>query len=113
VDLAAIFTGIAAIVTGVGGVMIVIREFRRRDRRGYQFEIDELNAELHLLREDFADFRRWAFTMHQRAADAGVDVEHPPQPVPLTPVDHDGVRLGRRALRRLGRADDGNGGGGN
>jgi hypothetical protein len=44
-----------------------VREFRRRDRRGYQFEIDELSEELHLIREDFADFKRWAFMMHAGA----------------------------------------------
>jgi hypothetical protein len=110
VDIAAIFTGIAAILTAAGGMMLVVREFRRRDRRGYQFEIDELNEELHLLREDFSDFRRWAFTMHERAVDAGADVTSPPPPRPLAPVDPDGVRMGRRALRHFRRADDGNGG---
>lgn len=112
-DYAAIFTGIAAILTGAGGVMLVVREFRRRDRRGYQYEIDELNEELHLLREDFTAFRRWAFTMHQRAADAGADVSDPPTPIPLAPVDPDGLRMGRRALRRFRRTDNGGSSAGN
>jgi hypothetical protein len=108
VDVAAILTGIAAILTAAGGMTLVIREFRRRDRRAYQGEIDELTTELHLLREDFADHRRWAFELQQRASSAGLDVLHPPEPRPLAPVDPDGVRLGRRTLRRFRRTDDGN-----
>lgn len=111
-DAAAILTGIAAILTAAGGVTLAVREFRRRDRRGYQREIDELTVELHLLREDFTDFRRWAFMMHSKAVDAGADVSNPPPPRPLAPIDSEGVRLVRRSLRHLGGPDDGNGGAG-
>ena len=109
-DLAAIFTGIAAILTAAGGVILVVREFRRRDRRDCQRDIDELTEDLHLLRQDYTDFRRWAFLMHQRAIDAGAEVENPPPPRPLAPTDHEGVRRLRHPLRDQRRADDGNGG---
>ena len=46
-DLAAIFTGVAAILTAAGGVVLVVREFRRRDRRDSQRDIDELEPDLH------------------------------------------------------------------
>jgi len=112
VDLATILTGCAAIVTAAGGVILVIRELRRRDRRDCQRDLDELGMDLHLLREDFAEFRRWAFLMQQQAIDAGADVSNPPPPRPLAATDHEGLRLLRHPLRHRERPDDGNGGGG-
>jgi len=112
VDLAAILTGLAAILTGTGGVILVIREFRRRDRRECQRDVDELVDDLHLLRQDFAEFRRWSFQMQERAIDAGADVSEPPLPHPLAPTDHEGLRLLRGALRHRRGADDGDGGAG-
>jgi len=110
VDIAAILTGIVAILTGAGGVLLVVREFRRRDRRECQRDIDELTQDLHLIREDFADFRRWAFTMHAKALDVGADVSNPPPPRPLAPTDDEGLRVVRHPLRRLRGHDHGHGG---
>jgi hypothetical protein len=110
VDVAAILTGLFAILTGTGGVILVVREFRRRDRRECQRDVDELVRDLHLLRGDFAEFRRWAFLMQERAVDAGADVSSPPEPRPLAPTDHEGLRVVRRTLRHRGGADDGDGG---
>ena len=72
-DWAAIATGIGAILTAAGGVTLVVREFRRRDRRAYRQEVDDLSDQLHLCRADFTTFRTWAFELRQRAADAGVE----------------------------------------
>ena len=79
-DWAAIATGIGAILTAAGGVTLVVREFRRRDRAAYRQEVDDLSDQLHLCRADFTTFRTWAFELRQRAADAGVEQDEPPQP---------------------------------
>ena len=106
-DVAAIFTGVAAILTAAGGMILVIREFRRRDRVACQEDLDQIGEDLHLLRQDFAHFQRWAYMLRQQALQAGVDASDPPEPRPLAPVDPDGLRRGSPAARRLKRADDG------
>lgn len=104
---AAIFTGIAAVLTAAGGMLLVVREFRRRDRRACQEDVDQLSEDLHLLRQDFSHLRRWAFIVRQQAIDAGVDATDPPEPRPLAPLDPDGVRRGSLLARRVKRPDDG------
>jgi hypothetical protein len=109
VDPVAIATGIAAILTATGGVILVIRELRRRERREYDKEIGELSDQLHLCRSDFTAFRLWAFQLRQSAADRGVDAGEPPQPRHLV----DEVPSHRRGVVRDVRwLDDGNGGAG-
>ena len=105
-DLAAILTGVAAILTAAGGCALVIREFRRRDRTDCQQDIDQLSEDLHVVRSDFAAFRRWAFFLREQAIDAGLDISEPPPPHPLAPADET-VRLGGRVVRRIRRAHHG------
>ena len=109
-DLAAILTGVAAILTAAGGCALVIREFRRRDRTDCQADIDQLSDDLHVVRSDFAEFRRWAFFLREQAIDAGLDVGEPPPPHPLAPEPDETVRLGRHLVRRLRRAHHGDSG---
>jgi hypothetical protein len=103
-DWTAIATGIGAILTAAGGVLLVVREFRRRDRRAYRREIDDLSDQLHLCRADFTTFRSWAFELRQRAADAGVEQGEPPQPRHL--VDEIPGRR-RGVVRDVSWIDDG------
>jgi hypothetical protein len=110
VDLAAIFTGMAAILTAAGGMILVIREFRRRDRNACQEDLDQLGEDLHLLRQDYAHFQRWAYLLRQQALEAGVDTSDPPEPRPLAPLDPDGLRRGSPVARRLKRSHHGDGG---
>ena len=106
-DVAAIFTGVAAILTAAGGMILVIREFRRRDRVACQQDLDQIGEDLHLLRQDYAHFQRWAYVLRQQALSAGVDASDPPEPRPLAPLDTDGLRRGSPVTRRLKRLDDG------
>ena len=76
-DVAAIFTGVAAILTAAGGMLLVIREFRRRDRAACQEDLDQVGEDLHLLRQDYAHFQRWAYLLRQQALQAGVDASRP------------------------------------
>ncbi|HKV67674.1 MAG TPA: hypothetical protein VJN72_06260 [Gaiellales bacterium] len=80
IDPAAIFSGLGAIVTAAGGVALVLRELRRRDRVALAEEIKELNLEVHELRASFQDFRRFAYQLRMQMVDAGLDPPDPPIP---------------------------------
>ena len=84
-DLEAILAGVGAIVTAAAGVVLIVREFRRRERLASLKEIDEMSAELSRLRHDFLAFRRFAFGLAQMLADRGVDVPPAPAPSELSP----------------------------
>jgi hypothetical protein len=80
VNLEAIFTGIAAIITAAGGVVLVIREFRRRDRIAMQKEIDDVNEELARLQHDYLELRKFMLQISQLLIEHGIA---PPElPIP-------------------------------
>jgi hypothetical protein len=81
VDLAAILTGIGAILTAAGGTVLVIREFRRRDRKAANQEIESLSSDLHRCRAVHIKWRGYAFELRERLADHGLQVPDPPEDV--------------------------------
>jgi len=80
----AILAGIGAIVTAAGGIVLIVREFRRRDRRKSIREIEQLNDEVHALRADFLAYRSWAYDLAVAMTGHGLPV--PPAPPPVHSV---------------------------
>jgi hypothetical protein len=80
VDLAAILTGIGAIITAAGGTVLVIREFRRRDRVETTKEIDALSHDLHVTRQNLIASQRYAHRLQDQLAVLGVEFPDPPEP---------------------------------
>lgn len=72
-SLDAIFTGIAAIVTAAGGLAIVVREFRRRDRRAAQRELDDVITQLERLQHDYIELRKFMLQISELLIQHGID----------------------------------------
>ena len=83
--LDAILAGIGAIITAAGGIVLVVREFRRRDRKASLQELDQLGDEVHALQADFLNYRRWAYDLAVMLTDMGVHVPPAPPPVHTSP----------------------------
>jgi hypothetical protein len=84
VDWEVVLAGIGAILTAAGGCLLVIREFRRRDRLALKRELDELSIDVSELRSDMVICRRYAFLLGEILAEHGIDVPEPP------PLPHEG-----------------------
>lgn len=78
--LEAIVAGVGAVVAAALGVVLVVREFRRRDRRASIAEIAQLSATVHALRADSIAYRRWGYDVAVQLTAAGIVV--PPAPPP-------------------------------
>ena len=74
----AIFTGVAAIITAAGGIVLVIHEFRRRDRRAMQQELDDLNSELVRLQHDYLELRKFMLQISELLVAHGIDAPEIP-----------------------------------
>lgn len=77
-DFTAVLAGVGAILTAAGGTTLVIREFRRRDHRASNREINMLTDDLHQCREDEIRWRNYAHTLRELLADHGVETTEPP-----------------------------------
>lgn len=73
-----LFTGIGAILTAAGGCALVIREFRRRDRRALKREVDDLAMDVSELRAEIVMCRRYAYLLAERLAQHGIELPEPP-----------------------------------
>lgn len=78
--MGSIFTGIAAILTAAGGMAIVVKEFRRRERRAMQRQIDDMSQELNLLQHDYLELRKFLMQISQLLIEHGL--EPPETPIP-------------------------------
>lgn len=78
-DWTAILTGVGAILTAAGGTVLVVREFRRRDRVLANREIEEFSHELHRCRQVHVKWRHYAFELRTQLADAGLEPAEPPE----------------------------------
>jgi hypothetical protein len=77
VNWQALVAGIGAILTGAGGCIILIREFRRRDRRALTRELDELGRDVMELRESLIVCRRYTFLLSEKLAEKGLGIPYP------------------------------------
>ena len=71
-ELTAIITGVAAIITTTFGVRFAIREARRRERRQAAQELTELGDELADCRDHDVIARAYAHELETTMADAGM-----------------------------------------
>jgi len=78
VSLEAVLLGIGAIISAAGGCALVIREFRRRDRRGMQRLLDDTSDELVVTHQRLVGYRRWGFNLSERLAAHGETAPPPP-----------------------------------
>lgn len=78
-DAATILTGIGAILTAAGGIVLVIREFRRRDRKAMQSELNDLNRELTKLQHDYLELRKFMLQISQLLIDHGIESPEVPR----------------------------------
>lgn len=83
-DWETLIAGIGAILTAAGGCVLVIREFRRRDRVALKQELNDLSVDVTELRADMVICRRYAFLLGELLADNGIEVPEPP------PLPHEG-----------------------
>ena len=81
-DAGAIFAGIGAVIAAAAGVVIIVREFRRRDRKQSLQEIAELEAALHHRQRTVLSLRQYAFQLGELLADRGVEPPPPPHETP-------------------------------
>lgn len=72
-DLAALFTGVAAIVTGVGGITLAVREVRRRERRSATATISAFEHQLNECQAENVRLHRHNYDLRTRLADEGID----------------------------------------
>jgi len=72
-SLEAILTGIAAILTAAGAVVIIVREFRRRERRVMQGQIHDLERELEKLQHDYLELRKFMMQISELLVANGIE----------------------------------------
>jgi len=70
--LDAILTGIAAIVAAAGGLVLVVREFRRRDRRAAQRELNDVIRQLEALQHDYIELRKFMLQVSELLIQHGI-----------------------------------------
>lgn len=85
--LAEMLYAIGAVLTGVGGIVLIVRELQRRERRAADRQIDTLSKQVQALREDSVEYHRWAFDLAEQMADKGLDVPKAPAPHDLAEPD--------------------------
>jgi hypothetical protein len=78
-DAGAIAAGLGAVVTGAGGVFLVVNEYRRRDRQTSREAIANYAQELYDHDQSYVELRRYIFEIRKRLADEGIDTPPPPR----------------------------------
>ncbi len=71
--------GLGAFATGIGGIVTLVHEFRRRDRRALNDEGREMSNDLAAVRHDLVECRRYAYSLGALLARYGHDFPDPPE----------------------------------
>ena len=79
-DPAAIFAGIAAVLTAAAGMTLVIREFRRREHNAARREVDAMVEDFYKLDHSYIELRLYCFHLRRQLADLGVESHPAPEP---------------------------------
>jgi hypothetical protein len=79
VDWQTFVLALGTFLTGAGGITLVIREFRRHDRKALTGEVDDMAEDLAQVRHDLVMCRRYAFDLSALLADHGHHVPDPPE----------------------------------
>ena len=79
--LEAVLAGLAAVSTGALGVVVVVREFRRREHKAARAELDRLVGDLYDVDNAYIALRRYTFTIRQTLAELADEPSPPPPPV--------------------------------
>ena len=83
-DASAVAAGLGAVLTGAGGVFLIVNEYRRKDRRVSKEAIDTYSDELYELGQSYIELRRYDFEIRRTLADAGIDTPPPPKRAKVT-----------------------------
>jgi hypothetical protein len=109
----AIITGFAGIVSAVGGMLLIVRAVRNKERKAAKQELDEVSDELHEERETRIQLEELAHQQRVLLAQSGIalprgemptvrhDRHDEPVPRTLSPL------RGRLHRRRAAAGDDG------
>ena len=81
-DASVALAALGAILTGTGGVVLVLYEFRRRDRRQLRGTLTQIDDDLYRLTEGYIDLRRYSFDLRRRLTDLGETTEPMPTVAP-------------------------------
>jgi len=105
VELPTLLTGLGATLLAFSGLMFIIHELRRQDKRDSNRQINELSQETYSLREDVIAWERYSHQLRERLAAEGMeDLPVPPPPhkieIPAEP------KRKRQWWRLLRRGDD-------
>jgi hypothetical protein len=107
-NLQALLAALGAILAAAGGIYLLVKEFRRRDRIASARQIDDLSDELTITRRDLLVYQQWAFDTSQTMASSGMVPPELPTVHPAAPGNNQsGVqnRLRRRRERRKQRRE--------
>lgn len=72
-ELAAIFTALAAIITAAGGIMLAIRSVRDKERKASTGEVNSLSIMLSQEREARIACERQVYALRLKLAQHGID----------------------------------------
>jgi len=80
VGLDTILAGCAAILTAAGGLALVVREFRRRDRRAAAKALDDVLEQLARLEHDYIELRKFMLQVSELLLAHGINPPDMPKP---------------------------------
>ena len=88
-DLPTLLTGLGATLLAFSGLMLIIRELRRQDRRDANEQINDLSTETYRLRDDVIAWERYSHQLRERLAQEGIEdlpVPPPPHQIEIPPA---------------------------
>lgn len=88
-DPGALLAGIAAVVTAGAGMMLMVREFRRREHNAARAEVDEMATDFYRLDTSYIALRLHCFRLRQQLADLGIETDAGPEPALHVPVERE------------------------